>query len=79
MDHKGIRVQSEEHSLTVSRDGPIAQNDHYLLWQMANFIRERIPSRTPKAVAHWEYFEKTQHVRKYTKAKVFSLELRLTF
>ena len=35
----GIRVQSEEHSLTVGPDGPIVLNDHYLLEQMANFNR----------------------------------------
>ncbi|KKL09932.1 hypothetical protein LCGC14_2560940, partial [marine sediment metagenome] len=37
----GIRVQSDEHSLSVGPDGPIVLNDHYLLEQMANFNRER--------------------------------------
>ncbi len=69
----GIRVQSDEHSLTVGPDGPIVLNDHYLLEQMANFNRERIPERQPHAKgsgAHG-YFEVTQDVSKYTKAKVF--------
>ena len=45
----GIPVQSDEHSLTVGPDGPIVLNDHYLLEQMANFNRERIPERQPHA------------------------------
>ena len=44
----GIPVQSDEHSLSIGRDGPIVLNDHYLIEQMANFNRERIP-RTPTA------------------------------
>ena len=36
----GIRVQSDEHSLTVGPDGPIVLNDAYLLEQMANFNRD---------------------------------------
>ena len=69
----GIRVQSEEHSLTVGRDGPIVLNDHYLLEQMANFNRERIPERQPhaKGAGAFGHFEVTQDVSKYTKAKVF--------
>lgn len=41
----GIPVESDEHSLTVGPDGPILLQDHYLLEQMANFNRERIPER----------------------------------
>ena len=69
----GIRVQSEEHSLTVGRDGPILLHDHYLLEQMANFNRERIPERQPhaKGGGAFGYFETTEDVSKYTKAKVF--------
>ncbi|GGD66525.1 catalase [Croceicoccus mobilis] len=69
----GIPVQSDEHSLTVGRDGPIVLNDHYLLEQMANFNRERIPERQPhaKGSGAFGYFEVTNDVTKYTKAKVF--------
>ncbi|QIG79820.1 catalase [Stakelama tenebrarum] len=69
----GIRVQSEEHSLTVGRDGPILLHDHYLLEQMANFNRERIPERQPhaKGSGAFGHFEVTNDVSKYTKAKVF--------
>ena len=45
----GIPVASDEHSLTVGPDGPILLQDHYLIEQMANFNRERIPERQPHA------------------------------
>src|SRR5580704_12861855 len=45
----GIPVASDEHSLTVGPDGPILLQDHYLIEQMANFNRERIPERQPDA------------------------------
>ena len=40
----GIPVTSDEYSLTVGPDGPILLQDHYLIEQMANFNRERIPA-----------------------------------
>ena len=69
----GIPVASDEHSLTVGRDGPIVLNDHYLIEQMANFNRERIPERQPhaKGSGAFGHFEMTEDVSKYTKAKVF--------
>ncbi|WP_069299524.1 catalase [Neptunicoccus sediminis] len=69
----GIRVRSDEHSLTVGPDGPIVLNDHYLLEQMANFNRERIPERQPHAKGSGAFgtFETTQDVSRYTKAKIF--------
>ena len=45
----GAPVASDEHSLTVGPDGPILLHDHYLIEQMANFNRERIPERQPHA------------------------------
>src|ERR1700691_25327 len=41
----GIPIESDEHSLTVGPDGPVLLQDHYLIEQMANFNRERIPER----------------------------------
>ena len=69
----GIPVASDEHSLTVGRDGPIVLHDHYLIEQMANFNRERIPERQPhaKGSGAFGHFEVTQDVSKYTKAAVF--------
>ncbi|MEB3733845.1 catalase [Halopseudomonas pachastrellae] len=37
--------------LTVGPDGPILLHDHYLIEQMAQFNRERIPERQPHAKA----------------------------
>jgi catalase len=48
-DDAGIPVPSDDHSLTVGPDGPILLQDHYLIEQMANFNRERIPERQPHA------------------------------
>jgi catalase len=45
----GAPVESDEHSLTVGADGPVLLQDHYLIEQMANFNRERIPERQPHA------------------------------
>ena len=44
-----IPVASDEYSLSVGPDGPILLQDHYLIEQMANFNREKIPERQPHA------------------------------
>ncbi|WP_456295961.1 catalase [Vibrio sp. AK197] len=69
----GIPVASDEHSLTVGQDGPIVLHDHYLIEQMANFNRERIPERQPhaKGSGAFGHFEVTNDVSQYTKADVF--------
>ncbi|MBV6272516.1 catalase [Alcaligenaceae bacterium CGII-47] len=69
----GIPVASDEHSLTIGADGPIVLHDHYLLEQMANFNRERIPERQPhaKGGGAFGYFEVSNDVSAYTKAAVF--------
>ena len=61
----GIPVASQEHSLTVGPDGPILLNDFYLIEQMANFNRERIPERQPhaKGSGAFGYFHVTGDVR----------------
>ena len=66
----GIPVASDELSLTVGPDGPIVLNDHYLIEQMANFNRERIPERQPHAKGGGAFgvFEVTQDVSAYTRA-----------
>ncbi|TFG08218.1 catalase [Candidatus Thorarchaeota archaeon] len=72
-DDAGIPVSSDEFSLTVGSDGPILLQDTYLIEQMANFNRERIPERQPhaKGGGAFGYFEVTKDVSKYTKAAVF--------
>ncbi|TWT66482.1 catalase [Allorhodopirellula solitaria] len=69
----GIPVASDEHSLSVGPDGPILLHDHYLIEQMANFNRERIPERQPHAKGSGAFgrFEVTHDVSAYTKAAVF--------
>ena len=70
----GIPVESDEHSLTVGPDGPILLQDHYLIEQMANFNRERIPERQPhaKGGGAFGHFQVTNDVSAYTKAAAFS-------
>ncbi len=67
----GAPAPSVEHSLTVGSDGPILLQDHYLIEQMANFNRERIPERQPHAKGGGAFgqFEVTQDVSAYTKAR----------
>ncbi len=69
----GRAIASDEHSLTVGPDGPIVLHDDYLIEQMANFNRERIPERQPHAKGSGAFgqFEVTQDISKYTKAAVF--------
>jgi catalase len=69
----GIPVASDEHSLTVGPDGPILLQDHYLIEQMAQFNRERVPERQPHAKGGGAFgrFEVTNDVSAYTKAAVF--------
>jgi catalase len=69
----GIPVASQEHSLSVGPDGPILLNDFYLIEQMANFNRERIPERQPhaKGSGAFGHFEVTNDVSQFTRAAVF--------
>ena len=74
----GIPVASDEYSLTVGPNGPILLQDHYLIEQMANFNRERIPERQPHAKGGGAFgrFEVTHDVSQYTKAAVFQPGVR---
>jgi catalase len=69
----GIPVASDEHSLTVGNDGPILLQDQYLIEQMANFNRERIPERQPHAKGSGAFgsFETTEDVSRFTRAGLF--------
>ena len=69
----GIPVESDEHSLTVGPDGPILLHDHYLIEQLAQFNRERVPERQPHAKGSGAFgrFEVTHDVSAFTKAAVF--------
>ncbi|HTR94556.1 MAG TPA: catalase [Trebonia sp.] len=69
----GIPAASDDHSLTVGPDGPILLHDFYLIEQMANFNRERIPERQPhaKGSGAFGHFEVASDVSAYTRAAVF--------
>jgi len=69
----GIPVASDEHSLTIGPNGPILLQDHYLIEQMANFNRERIPERQPHAKGGGAFgtFQTTSDVSAHTRAAVF--------
>jgi catalase len=70
----GIPVASQEHSLTIGPDGPVLLQDFYLIEQMANFNRERIPERQPHAKGGGAFgtFTMTQDINRYTRAAVFA-------
>ena len=70
----GVPVASDEHSLSVGPDGPLLLQDHYLIEQMANFNRERIPERQPHAKGGGAFgtFEVTEDVTAFTRAAVFA-------
>jgi catalase len=69
----GAPVASDEHSLTAGPDGPILLQDRYLIEQMANFNRERIPERQPHAKGGGAFgmFVTTNDVSDFTRAAVF--------
>jgi catalase len=69
----GVPVESDQHSMTVGPDGPIVLHDSYLIEQIANFNRERIPERQPHAKGSGAFgvFEATDDVSAYTRAAVF--------
>ncbi len=70
----GVPVAGDEHSLSVGPDGPLLLQDHYLIEQMANFNRERIPERQPHAKGGGAFgrFTTTQDVSAFTRAGVFA-------
>jgi len=69
----GIPAASDEHSLSVGAGGPLLLQDHYLIQKMAQFNRERVPERVVHANGGgaFGYFEATEDVSQFTKAKVF--------
>ena len=60
-DDAGIPAPSHEFSATVGTDGPLVLQDHYLIEQMANFNRERIPERQPHAKGSGAFLQVRGH------------------
>lgn len=69
----GIPATSDEHSLTIGPNGPIALHDHYVVQKMQHFNRERVPERVvhAKGTGAHGFFEVTADISQFTKAKVF--------
>jgi catalase len=69
----GVPAPSDELSLTLGPDGPVLMQDFYLIEQLANFNRERVPERQPhaKGAGAFGRFEVTNDLSDYTKAAVF--------
>jgi catalase len=69
----GIPVESDQYSLTVGAGGSVLLQDSYLIEQMAQWNRERIPERQPHAKGSGAFgrLEVTKDVSAYTKAALF--------
>ncbi|MER7156295.1 catalase [Streptomyces lydicus] len=72
-NNAGVPVESDAHSLTVSPDGPILLQDHYLIEKMAQFNRERVPERVvhAKGSGAYGFFKVTNDVSQFTRADLF--------
>ncbi len=66
----GIAATSDEFSLTVGEQGPIALHDHYVVQKMQHFNRERVPERVVHAKGGGAHgvFQVTEDVSQFTKA-----------
>ncbi|MGO2516710.1 MAG: catalase, partial [Corynebacterium variabile] len=69
----GAPVRTEEHSVTVGEQGPVALTDTHLIEKHAHFNRERIPERNVHAKGTGAFGELTvtEDVTAYTKADLF--------
>jgi catalase len=70
----GAPVDNDLHSKTAGSSGPVLMQDVHLLEKLGHFDRERIPERVvhAKGTGAHGYFEVTDDVTKYTKAKFLS-------
>jgi catalase len=70
----GMPVGDDQNSMTAGSSGPVLMQDAHLLDKLAHFDRERIPERVvhAKGAGAYGYFEVTEDVTKYTKAKFIS-------
>lgn len=70
----GAPIANKQASLTAGPKGPILLQDFVYLDEMSHFTRERIPERVvhAKGAGAFGYFEVTNDITKYCKAKVFA-------
>lgn len=70
----GAPVGDNQNSMTAGSSGPTLLQDVHLLEKLAHFNRERVPERVvhAKGAGAHGYFEVTNDMSKYTKAKLFN-------
>lgn len=70
----GAPVGDNQNSMTAGSRGPTLLQDFHLIEKLAHFNRERVPERVvhAKGAGAHGYFEVTNDLSKYTKAKVFN-------
>ena len=70
----GKQVDDDQNSVMAGNRGPVLLQDVHLIEKLAHFNRERIPERVvhAKGAGAGGYFEVTNDVTKYTKAKFLS-------
>lgn len=70
----GAPVGDNQNSMTAGSRGPTLIQDVHLLEKLAHFNRERVPERVvhAKGGGAYGYFEVTNDMSKYTKAKLFN-------
>ena len=70
----GKPVGDDQNTKTAGKRGPALIQDVHLLEKLGHFDRERIPERVvhAKGAGAGGYFEVTEDVSKYTKAKFLS-------
>ena len=70
----GAPVDDNMNSITAGEYGPVVIGDFNLIDKLAHFDRERIPERVvhAKGAGAHGYFEVTNDITKYCKAKLFS-------
>jgi len=70
----GQPVGDDQNTMTAGAPGPALMQDVHLMEKLAHFNRERIPERVvhAKGAGAYGYFEVTNDVTKYTRAKFLS-------
>ena len=70
----GAPVDNDQNTMTAGSPGPALMQDVHLMEKLAHFNRERIPERVvhAKGAGAYGYFEVTNDVTKYTRAKFLS-------
>ena len=70
----GMPIDNDQNTMTAGNRGPALMQDVHLMEKLAHFNRERIPERVvhAKGAGAHGYFEVSNDVTKYTKAKFLS-------